>query len=287
MIDALLQPALAPEELARPLRLLAAMRYACLDGGKRLRPFLVIETARLFGAAGDGVLRASAAVEMLHCYSLAHDDLPAMDNDDFRRGRPSLHKAFDEATAILTGDALQTLAFDTLADEATHPLPQVRAELVLGLARASGLGGMAGGQALDLEAEQSAARLTEPQISLLQSMKTGALLRFSVEAGAVIGGADTTARSALRRYGSALGAAFQIADDILDVEGDDKAMGKRSGKDAQRNKATLVSAMGIEAARRRCEDHVSAAVAALRDARLDEDTGMLTQAAEFARWRKF
>jgi farnesyl diphosphate synthase len=279
MIDALLQPRLAPEELARPPRLLAAMRYSCLDGGKRLRPFLVIETARLFGAAGEGVLRAAAAVEMLHCYSLAHDDLPAMDDDDFRRGRPSLHKAFDEATAILTGDALQTLAFDTLADAATHPLPEVRTELVLGLARASGLGGMAGGQALDLEAEQNSTPLTEPQITLLQSMKTGALLRFSVEAGAVMGGADPAARSALNSYGRALGAAFQIADDILDVEGDSETMGKRSGKDMQRNKATLVSAMGVEAARQRCADHVSDAIAALRGAGGERNTGMLAQAA--------
>ena len=262
-LDALLGAQALAGEISRPEGLLAAMRYATGSGGKRLRPFLTIEGARLFGVEGVGVLRTAAAIEMVHCYSLVHDDLPAMDDDDLRRGQPTVHKAFDEATAILAGDALLTYAFDVLADEATHTDARVRADLVLGLARASGMGGMAGGQALDLAAEKAGRPLQQMAIERLQAMKTGALLRFAVEAGASIAGAPTTERAALAAYGKALGAAFQIADDILDAEGDDSRLGKRAGKDAGRNKATLVGALGIIGARRMVGKFVDQAEAAL------------------------
>lgn len=280
-LEELLSPALQPGELARPERLLAAMRYAALGSGKRLRPFLLVETARLFGITGAGVLRAAAALEMVHCYSLAHDDLPAMDDDDLRRGKPSLHKAFDEATAILAGDALLTYAFDVLASPATHPDGAIRARLVALLARASGLGGMAGGQALDLAAEHSAAPLEAGAVSLLQAMKTGALLACAVEAGAVIGGAGDAARDALAQYGQTLGAAFQVADDILDAEGDADALGKRAGKDAGRNKATFVSLLGLPAARVRRDALAQAAQLALEQAAFPASPAVLLQAARF------
>jgi farnesyl diphosphate synthase len=253
-LDALLTDAAQPGEIARPPRLLAAMRHAALCGGKRLRPFLAVETAGLFGCDGIGPLRAACAIELLHCYSLVHDDLPAMDDDDLRRGRPTVHKAFDEATAILAGDALQTLAFEILADPATAPDPKIRSDLVLGLARAAGLGGMAGGQMLDLAAEgrYGEAVLDEAAIRRLQAMKTGAILAFSVEAGAILGEAPPPARHDLAIYGQALGAAFQIADDILDRESSAEAMGKRTGKDQGRGKGTLVDRLGLEAARREC-----------------------------------
>ena len=257
------------------------MRYATLGGGKRLRPFLVVETARLFGLEGEGPLRAGAALEMVHCYSLVHDDLPAMDDDDLRRGRPTCHVKFDEATAILCGDALLTYAFDVMADEATHPDPLVRTALVLGLARGSGIGGMAGGQALDLAAETAAAPLAAPAIEQLQAMKTGALLLFGVEAGAILGGADEAQRTALRRYGRALGAAFQIADDILDMESDTATLGKAAGKDAGRNKGTLVSALGLGAAKARRDALSAEARAALESLGAGHRTGLLAEAARF------
>ncbi len=222
VLETFLADAPRPGEIARPPRLMAAMRHAALAGGKRLRPFLVVETARLLGRDDPGVVQAGAAVELLHCYSLVHDDLPAMDDDDLRRGKPTVHRAFDEATAILAGDALQALAFERLADPAVHPDPAVRSELVLGLARAGGLAGMAGGQMLDLAAEgrYGDAAPGEAEIRRLQAMKTGALLAFAVEAGAILAGADAAARKALRAYGQALGAAFQIADDLLDRRGE-------------------------------------------------------------------
>jgi len=239
------------------------MRYASLGGGKRFRPFLLIETARLLGVEGDGVLRAAAAVEMIHCYSLVHDDLPALDNDDLRRGKPATHKAFGEATAILAGDGLLTYAFDVMADSATHPDSGVRIALVLALARAAGLGNMIGGQVLDLEAEQALEPHKAEAVIRLQAMKTGALLHYAVDAGAILGRAGVQVRAALSRYGRALGAAFQVSDDILDVEADALALGKRAGKDAGRNKATLVAALGIDAARERRDSLVAAAIAAL------------------------
>jgi farnesyl diphosphate synthase len=282
MLGKLLGPAALPGETMRPPRFLEAMRYACLGGGKRLRPFLTIETARLLGAGGEGVERAAAAIEMVHCYSLVHDDLPALDNDDLRRGRPTTHKAFGEATAILVGDALLTYAFDVLADPATHPDPAVRIELVLGLARAAGLGSMIGGQVLDLEAEQASGPHEAAAVAKLQSMKTGALLHYAVDAGAILGQASAAVRSALSRYGRALGAAFQVADDILDVEASELALGKRAGKDASRNKATLIAALGIDGARERRDKLVAEAIAALDSFAQGAKGDILREAARFA-----
>ena len=261
----LTDPTLAGET-ARPPRLLAAMRHAALDGGKRLRPFLVVETSALFGAAPAGALMAGAALECIHCYSLIHDDLPAMDNDDLRRGRPTVHKAFDEATAILAGDALLTLAFDIMARTEVHKDPSVRVALVLDLARASGLGGMAGGQMLDLAAEGRFDKkrvLDKNEIATMQAMKTGALIRFGCRAGAIIGQADADALARMDRYGTAIGQAFQIADDLLDVEGDAKTLGKAAGKDAAAGKATLVATLGSDGARARLKELVAEADTAL------------------------
>lgn len=278
-LDELLSPVSQSGEIARPAHLLQAMRYACLDGGKRLRPFLLIETARLLGRADDGVVRAACALEMVHCYSLVHDDLPAMDGDDLRRGRPTVHKAFDEATAILAGDGLLTYAFDVMSDAATHPDPAVRAALVAGLARAAGLGGMAGGQMLDLDAEQASAPLTIAEIERLQAMKTGALLRFAVDGGTLAGGAAPAQRAALSEFGSRLGVAFQIADDLLDAESDTAHLGKRAGKDAERNKATFVATLGLDAAKRMRDDLAQRALAAL--AGFGSEADVLRQTARF------
>ncbi|MGA9601831.1 MAG: polyprenyl synthetase family protein [Methylocystis sp.] len=285
-LDRLLGFAPLVDEIARPSRLLEAMRYASLGGGKRLRPFLVIESARLFGLTGEAPLRVGCALEMIHCYSLAHDDLPAMDDDDLRRGRPTTHKAFDEATAILAGDGLLTYAFDVLADEATHEDAQVRAKLVLALARAAGLGGMVGGQALDLAAETAGRPLSQNEILTLQAMKTGALLRFAVDAGAILGKASSAQAQALSRYGAALGAAFQVADDILDAAGDTAALGKRAGKDAERGKATLVLLLGLNGAIARRDQLVEEAVAALDATGFGAATQVLKDAAVFVAARK-
>ncbi|HZL41096.1 MAG TPA: farnesyl diphosphate synthase [Pseudolabrys sp.] len=252
LLDRLLGATPGPGEIARPQRLLAAMRHAVLGGGKRLRPFLLVETATLFGAARERALLAGAALECLHGYSLVHDDLPAMDDDDLRRGRPTVHKAFDQATAILAGDALLTLAFDVMARSDVHTDANVRIALVSELARAAGIGGMAGGQMLDLSAEGRFGDkhvLTEKEIANLQAMKTGALIRFACRAGAILGQADTAAREAIDSYGAAIGQAFQIADDLLDLEGDAQTIGKAAHKDAAAGKATLVSALGPEGAR--------------------------------------
>jgi farnesyl diphosphate synthase len=264
-LETLLSDADPSGEIVRPPRLAAAMRHAVLGGGKRLRPFLTLETARLLGAGPGGGLRAGSAVELLHGYSLVHDDLPSMDDDDLRRGRPTVHRAFDEATAILAGDALQALAFEVLADPRTDPDGAVRSELVLGLARAAGPGGMVGGQLLDLAAEgrYGESMPDEGAIRRLQMMKTGAILTFSVEAGAILGRADAPTRRRLVTYGRALGAAFQIADDILDREASAEAMGKRTGKDREKGKATLVDLLGLEDARRECRALVAEAEDAL------------------------
>jgi farnesyl diphosphate synthase len=290
--EALLERLLGPDpidgERARPARLLEAMRYASLGGGKRLRPFLVVESAALFHVSRPSSLLVGAAVECVHCYSLIHDDLPAMDNDDLRRGRPTTHKAFDEATAILAGDGLLTFAFDILARPETHGDAEVRLELVSALACAAGLGGMVGGQMLDLAAEgrfdASAPELGEQDVKTLQAMKTGALLRFACVAGSILGKADRTQRAALERYGSALGEAFQIADDLLDVEGDPATVGKATGKDAAAHKATLVGVLGPPAARRRLESLVSAAQAAL--AGFGSNADVLKAAARFVATRR-
>jgi farnesyl diphosphate synthase len=230
---------------------------------------------------------AGAALELIHCYSLVHDDLPAMDNDDLRRGRPTVHKAFDDATAILAGDALLTLAFDVMARAEVHADAAVRTALVLELARASGLGGMAGGQMLDLAAEgrfESKRALGENEIIALQAMKTGALIRFACNAGAILGKADAAARASIARYGSAIGQAFQIADDLLDVEGDAKTLGKAAGKDAAAGKATLVATLGIDRARARLNELVAEANAAL--APFSSKSDMLRDTARFIAERK-
>jgi farnesyl diphosphate synthase len=283
LLDRLLASAPIEGERVRPARLLDVMRYVSLGGGKRLRPFLVVESAALFDVPRQNSLMAGAALECVHCYSLAHDDLPAMDNDDLRRGRPTAHKAFDEASAILAGDGLLTFAFDILSRPETHPDAGVRLELVAALARAAGLGGMVGGQMLDLAAEgrfdASAPKLGEQDVKVLQAMKTGALLRFGCVAGAVLGKANQSQRKALERYGSALGEAFQIADDLLDVEGDPATVGKATGKDAAAHKATLVGVLGPAAARRRLENLVGEAQAAL--SAFGGDADVLKAAARF------
>jgi farnesyl diphosphate synthase len=232
-------------------RVVEAMRHGVMSGGKRLRPFLVLESARLFGVAGQSAMRAAAAVELLHCYSLVHDDLPAMDDSDLRRGRPSVHKQFDEATAILAGDALLTLAFDVLAAPETHGNGQVRAELVRELARAAGAAGMVGGQMLDLLAEHTT--LDIGAITRLQRLKTGALIAFACAAGAILGHGAAPARQALQAYAHDLGLAFQIVDDLLDAEGSEAAMGKPVGRDAAAGKATFVSILGRDRARGQAE----------------------------------
>lgn len=268
-------------ELARPKRLIEAVRYSALGAGKRIRPFLLIETAKLFGVSSAGVLRAAAALEMIHCYSLIHDDLPAMDNDDLRRGKPTSHRAFDEATAILAGDALLTYAFDVLADEKTSLNASLRANLVLGLARASGLGGMVGGQMLDLQAESSPEPLSLAEIEQLQAMKTGALLVYAVDAGAMLGGCDEISRQKLREFARKLGVAFQIADDILDHTGDAALIGKKVGKDAERNKATFVSILGLEAAQMLNQRLVSEAKQALAGVSCAGDKAALMDVVDF------
>ena len=224
-----------------------AMRHAAIGGGKRLRPLLTQATARLFGVDRDCAGRAGLAIECIHVYSLIHDDLPAMDNDDLRRGKPTVHKQFDEATAILAGDCLHALAFEVLADPATHADPFVRAELVLDLARAAGPAGMAGGQMMDIEAERSSFDL--PAVTRLQALKTGALIASAVEAGAILGKLPVEGRTGLRGYARDVGLAFQIADDLLDHEGDEAKMGKRLQKDAEAGKETFLSLLGVDRAR--------------------------------------
>lgn len=243
--------ALLPNGDGPEARLFDAMAYSALDGGKRLRPFLAVQSARLFGVPDTQSLRAGAAIEFVHCYSLVHDDLPAMDDDDLRRGKPTSHIRFDEATAILAGDALQTLAFEVLADPATHPDGAVRAALVAALAAAAGAQGMVGGQMYDLAAEADGADFDLDQITALQRMKTGRLFDVSCQAGAILGGADATARAALAQYTAAMGLAFQIADDILDETGSADEVGKQVGKDAAAGKATFISLLGLKDAKER------------------------------------
>jgi farnesyl diphosphate synthase len=243
--------ALLPESEGPEARLDQAMRYAALGGGKRLRAFLVMQSAALFAVNPTCAARVAASVEMLHAYSLVHDDLPSMDNDDLRRGKPSTHRAFDEATAILAGDALQTRAFEVLAEPDTHADALARAELVLAFAAAVGPRGMVGGQMIDMLAEDQA--LTAPEVTRLQAMKTGRLIQFSAEAGAILGRAPPPQRHALARFGRDLGAAFQIADDLLDTEASTEQMGKTAGKDQEAGKATLVAILGPERARAQAE----------------------------------
>jgi farnesyl diphosphate synthase len=247
----------------------------------------VIESAALFDAKADGALLAGAALELVHCYSLVHDDLPAMDDDDLRRGRPTVHNAFDDATAILAGDALLTLAFDVCARPEVHDDPAVRNAVVLELARAAGLGGMAGGQMLDLAAEgrfEQKRAQTEAEILTLQAMKTGALLRFACRAGAILGCADKNALARLDRFGEVIGKAFQIADDLLDVESDTATLGKAAGKDAAAGKATLVSILGVAGAHRRLDTLISEADSILAPFGQKADT--LCAAAHFIAERR-
>jgi len=288
LLDRLLSSEPAEGEIARPRRLIEAMRYASLGDGKRLRPFLVIETAALFAVPRERALMTGAAIECLHGYSLVHDDLPAMDDDALRRGRPTVHKAFDEATAILVGDSLLTFAFDLLARPQTHPDAAVRIALTAGLARAAGLGGMAGGQMLDLAAEgrfgAGEAARSEADVVTLQAMKTGALIRFSCLGGAILGSARQAEQDALGRYGHAVGQAFQIADDLLDIEGDPATLGKTTGKDAAHGKATLVSLLGPAGARARLDALVAEAEGAVAPFGAAADT--LRAAARFVAQRR-
>ncbi len=242
-------------------KLFDAMRYATMGGGKRLRPLLVTASCDLFNVDKHAAMRVATAIECIHVYSLVHDDLPAMDDDDMRRGKPTVHKAFDEATAILAGDSLHALAFELLADEATHSDPFVRAELVLELARASGPDGMAGGQMMDLEAEKMTYDLQT--VTRLQQLKTGALIGFCLEAGAIMGRLPPEGRAPLRGYARDVGLAFQIADDILDVEGDEEIAGKALGKDQAAGKATFLSLLGLERAKMQAQALVDQAIAHL------------------------
>jgi farnesyl diphosphate synthase len=289
LLDQLLTSSAVPGELARPARLMEAIRYSSLGGGKRFRPFLVVECAGLFEVPRQQALMAGAALECVHCYSLVHDDLPAMDDDDLRRGQPTAHKKFDEATAILAGDGLLTFAFDILSRTATHPDPVVRVELVGALARASGIGGMVGGQMLDLAAEgrfsgDGPQRLGEEGVITLQAMKTGALLRFACLAGGMLGSATPQQRKALERYGAAVGQAFQIADDLLDVEGDTALVGKQTGKDAKAGKATMVDILGADGAKARLRELVTEAEQAL--APFGDGAAVLVEAAHFVAERR-
>jgi len=259
-----------------------AMRYGALGGGKRLRPFLLVQSARLFGVAEAAALDTACALECVHCYSLIHDDLPAMDDDAVRRGRPTLHLAFDEATAILAGDALLTLAFEILSSPQTCEDATARVELVHRLARASGWHGMALGQALDLSAERRPFTLEET--AAMQALKTGALFRFACEAGAVLGNADARGRDALLTYANAFGKAFQLADDLLDAQGDADAMGKAVAKDASRGKATLVALLGVEGATAHLAGLVAEAETALEP--FGDKAAMLVDAARFVAERR-
>ncbi|CAN5696593.1 polyprenyl synthetase family protein [soil metagenome] len=260
-------------------RVFDAMRYSSLGGGKRLRAFFVLAGATLFRVSPTAALRTASAIEFVHAYSLIHDDLPALDDDDLRRGKPSCHKQFDEATAILAGDALQALAFEVLAHDDTHGDPAVRSHLVLDLARASGAHGMVGGQMIDLLAESRGGEMSIGAITHLQRLKTGALISFSCTAGATLGKASEPMRAALAAYAHDVGLAFQIADDLLDIEGDAATLGKTPGKDVAAGKATFVSILGLERARAQADLLANQAAAHLEP--FGEAADLLRQAAKF------
>jgi farnesyl diphosphate synthase len=253
--DALSGPGLPPD------RLVGAMRHGSLNGGKRLRPLLLRQAAGVFGVPPSRTVQAGLAVEMIHCYSLIHDDLPAMDDDDLRRGQPTVHRAYDEATAILAGDTLLTHAFAVLAHDSLDADPAVRIRLVAELAAGAGAGGMTGGQMRDIEGETEF--LTERAIARMQAMKTGALIRAAVRMGAILGGASDTELGQLTEYAEAAGRAFQLADDILDVTASAEIMGKATGKDAGAGKQTIVARLGVEAARRELGEMIHDALSAL------------------------
>jgi farnesyl diphosphate synthase len=263
LLARLLSDATLPDEIARPKRLMDSIRYSSLNGGKRLRPFLVVESAAVFGVPRDAALLAGAALECIHCYSLVHDDLPAMDNSDLRRGRPTVHKVYDDATAILAGDGLLTLAFDIITRDEIHRDAGVRLALTRALARGAGIGGMVGGQLLDLAGEGRFGDREPVDVARVQQMKTGALLRFGCIAGALLGQASAKEYQALDDFSRALGEAFQIADDLLDVESDAATLGKPAGADAELGKTTFVTQLGIEGAKQRVRDLIARADAAL------------------------
>lgn len=273
---------LLPDTDLAESKLYDAMRHGTLNGGKRLRPFLAVQSAFLFNVDSSRARRVAAAIEFMHCYSLIHDDLPSIDNAALRRGKPTVHKQYDEATAILAGDALLTLAFEILSERETHEDPRVRCELVRELAKAAGGHGMVGGQMLDLIGEEKEFDLGT--ISRLQRMKTGALMAFSCEAGAILGRSDEPHRRALRNYAHDLGLAFQVTDDILDVEADPQDTGKDTGKDEEAGKSTFVSTMGRDAAKSRAEMLVAQAVRHLKifNGRAD----MLEELAEYVLERR-
>ena len=279
-LEALLGGGTAGQAGAEPAGsdLAEAMRYAVLGGGKRLRPFLLMQSARLFGVSEEASVDAGCALECVHCYSLVHDDLPAMDDDDLRRGRPTVHKAYDEATAILVGDGLLTIAFEVLSAPSTNPDPAIRSELVLHLARASGWHGMVLGQALDLTIGQKG--FGKEDVASMQALKTGALFRFACEAGAILGRASASERTALISYAAAFGQAFQLADDLLDAEGDAATLGKAVAKDAGRGKATLIALLGTDAARKRLGVLLQEAEAAL--ALFGDRAELLVETVRFA-----
>jgi farnesyl diphosphate synthase len=276
-IDRAFDALLAVPDDARA-RLYEAMRYAAIGGGKRIRPLLVIAACDLFRVDRTRAMRVALAVECIHVYSLIHDDLPSMDDDDLRRGKPTLHRAFEESTAILAGDSLHALAFEILADEATHEDPFVRADLVVELARAAGPAGMAGGQMMDLKAGEMGLDL--PAVTRLQQLKTGALIGWCVEAGAIMGRAPVDGRTGLRGYARDVGLAFQIADDLIDHEGLEEKAGKRVGKDKAAGKQTFVSLLGPERARRQADMLVEQAISHLHG--FGEDADLLRSVARFA-----
>lgn len=276
-IDRLFE-ALLPVPPDSRARLFEAMRYAAIGGGKRMRPLLVVAGCALFNVDRARALRAGLAVECIHAYSLIHDDLPCMDDDDLRHGKPTVHRAFDECTAVLAGDSLHALAFELLADEATHEDPFVRAELVAELARASGPAGMAGGQMMDLVAART--ELDLAMVTRLQQLKTGALIGWCLEAAAIMGRAPPEGRTGLRGYARDLGLAFQIADDLLDVEGEEAKTGKRVGKDGAAGKETFVSLLGLERARQQSRLLVDQAVEHLHGFGAEAD--LLRDIARFA-----
>jgi farnesyl diphosphate synthase len=284
LLGRLLSDDILHDEIARPKRLMDAMRYSSLNGGKRLRPFLVVESAAVFGVPREAALLAGAALECIHCYSLIHDDLPAMDNSDLRRGRPTLHKQTDDATAILAGDGLLTLAFDIITRDEIHRDANVRLLLTRALARCAGIGGMVGGQILDLAGEGRFGDREPVDVARLQQMKTGALLRYGCIAGAILGQASKAEYQALDDYGRALGEAFQIADDLLDVEGDAAALGKPSGQDAALGKTTFVTQLGIEGAKQRVRDLLARADSAVSI--FGDRAAVLQAAARFVAERK-
>ena len=253
-------------------RLVEAMRYAAIGGGKRVRPLLLVSTAEMYGVSRDAALRAGAAVEAIHVYSLIHDDLPCMDDDDLRHGKPTVHTVYDEATAVLAGDALHALAFEILSDHETSPDPFVRSELISTLGKASGMGGMAGGQIMDMVADEEGVDYDLHTITRLQQLKTGALLAASVEMGAILGKVAPEGRSHLRAYSRDIGLAFQIADDLLDVEGDQDKAGKALRKDEEQGKQTFVTLMGVDKAREQARALVDQAVAHLGSHGSEADT---------------